>query len=86
MYSTSQVPQPVIQGTSPNPDDMEVTPPESDVMEITPTPDIYDSAVMRNLQLACEWVEENQHHFIGKIALPKILRMKDDAFLAITML
>ncbi|CAM4735890.1 unnamed protein product [Leuciscus chuanchicus] len=68
------------------PDDMEVTPPESDVMEITPTPDIYASAVMRNIQLACEWVEESQHHFTGKMDLPKILRMKmDDALVAITM-
>lgn len=45
-----------------------------------------DSAVMKNIQLACKWVEENQHHFAGKIELPKILRMKeDDALLAITM-
>lgn len=52
-------------------------------MEITPTPGIYDSAVMRNIQLACEWVEENQHHFAGKIELPK---MEDYALLAITMM
>ncbi len=45
-----------------------------------------DSAVMIKMQLACKWVEENQHHFAGKIELPKILRMKeDDALLAITM-
>ncbi len=45
-----------------------------------------DSAVMKTIQLACKWVEENQHHFAGKIELPKILRMKeDDALLAITM-
>ncbi|RXN33023.1 ribonuclease-like 3 [Labeo rohita] len=71
----------------PNPDDMmEVTPPESDSMEITPTPGIYDSAVMKNILLACKWVEENQHHFAGKIELPKILKMKEeDALLAITM-
>ncbi len=31
-------------------------------------------------------MEENQHHFAGKIELPKILRMReDDALLAITM-
>ncbi len=41
---------------------------------------------MKNIQLACKWVEENQHHFAGKIKLPKILRKKeDDALLAITM-
>jgi len=44
------------------------------------------SAVMKNIQLACEWVEESQQYFTGKIDLPKILRMKmDDALLAITM-
>ncbi len=30
---------------------------------------------MKNIQLACKWVEENQHHFAGKIELPKILRI-----------
>ncbi|XP_016094172.1 synapsin-2-like [Sinocyclocheilus grahami] len=41
---------------------------------------------MKNIQLTCKWVEENQHHFAGKIELPKILRMKkDDALLAIAM-
>ncbi|XP_016357174.1 structural maintenance of chromosomes protein 5-like [Sinocyclocheilus anshuiensis] len=84
---TSQVQQLVTQEQElPNPEDMEVTPPESEIMEITPTPGIYDSAVMKNIQLACKWVEENQHHFAGKIELPKILRMKeDDALLAIAM-
>ncbi|KAI7807093.1 hypothetical protein IRJ41_021486, partial [Triplophysa rosa] len=83
---TSEIPQPVAQEKRPNPDDMEVTPPEADVIEITPTPKFSDSAVMRNIQLACEWVEENQRHFAGKIELPKILKMKeDDALLAITM-
>ncbi len=41
---------------------------------------------MIKMQLACKWVEENQHHFAGKIELPKILRMReDDALLGITM-
>ncbi|KAL1249451.1 hypothetical protein QQF64_020456 [Cirrhinus molitorella] len=53
-------------------EDMEVTLAESDVMEITPTPGISDSAVMKNIQLACKWVQENQHHFAGKIELPKV--------------
>ncbi|KAL1275320.1 hypothetical protein QQF64_034943 [Cirrhinus molitorella] len=68
------------------PEDMEVTVAESDMMEITPTPGISDSAVMKNIQQACKWVQENQHHFAGKIELPKVLRMKEeDALLAITM-
>ncbi|KAL1249453.1 hypothetical protein QQF64_020458 [Cirrhinus molitorella] len=67
-------------------EDMEVTLAESDVMEITPTPGISDSAVMKNIQLACKWVQENQHHFAGKIELPKVLRMKEeDALLPITI-
>ncbi|XP_051504443.1 uncharacterized protein LOC127412254 [Myxocyprinus asiaticus] len=45
-----------------------------------------NSAVMRQIQLACEWLEENQHHFTGKIRLSKVLKMKEDeALLAITM-
>ncbi len=25
----------------------------------------HDSAVIKNIQLACKWVEENQHHCAG---------------------
>ncbi|XP_073787637.1 uncharacterized protein si:dkey-3n22.9 isoform X2 [Danio rerio] len=84
---TSQFQQLVTQEQElPNPDDVEVSPPESDMMKITPTPGFYDSAVMKNILLTCKWMEENQHHFAGKIQLPKILRMKEkDALLAITM-
>ncbi|KAM9482789.1 uncharacterized protein Hap1MRO34_007869 [Clarias gariepinus] len=84
---TSQVQQLVTQEQLPNPDDMmEVTPAESDSLEITPTTGIYDSAAMKNILLACKWVEENQHQFAGKIELPKILKMKEeDALLAITI-
>lgn len=40
---------------------------------------------MKQILLACDWVEENRPHF-GKVHLPKILRMtEDDALLAITM-
>ncbi|KAM9501701.1 uncharacterized protein Hap1MRO34_013255 isoform 1-T1 [Clarias gariepinus] len=47
---------------------------------------LMDSAAMKNILLACKWVEENQHQFAGKIELPKILKMKEeDVLLAITM-
>ncbi|XP_053366954.1 protein FAM76B-like [Clarias gariepinus] len=68
LHLTSQVQQLVTQEQLPNPDDMmEVTPAKSDSMEITPTTGIYDSAAMKNILLACKWVEENNTNLLGRL-------------------